>query len=188
MKDDEKKALKEELQEDKDDLFDKYANQELPRTHKYSVALDKVLDLFSLPEDNVDELVKYKHIINDEEGETHHLKITLELRNKVEIIDKNRTNINNDFYEQYCKSAAPCIIKYNEMMIKYLPEINRFAYSYERDDTYLDNEIDMNNDDYLYIKLLASFNNHEEARIIVEKAGFEPRTLGTKAERHDHHQ
>jgi hypothetical protein len=50
---------KEELQEDKDDLFNKYINQELPKTNKYNVALDKVLDLFSLPKDNIDELIKY---------------------------------------------------------------------------------------------------------------------------------
>jgi hypothetical protein len=36
-------------------------------------------------------------------------------------------------------------------------------------------------------KILASFNNHEEAcNMLVEKAGFEPRTLGTTAERYDH--
>jgi hypothetical protein len=33
-------------------------------------------------------------------------------------------------------------------------------------------------------KLLASFNNHDKACNI--KAGFEPRTLGTKTERYDH--
>jgi hypothetical protein len=161
LKDDEKQALKEELQEDKDDLFDKYINQELPKTNKYNVALDKVLDLFSLPKDNVDELIKYKHIINDEKEIKHHLNITLALRNKVEIIDKIRTNINNDFYEQYYKSAAPCIIKYNDMMIKYLPEINRFAYSYKHDDTYLDDEIDMNDDDYLYIRYIVRSKKHK---------------------------
>ncbi len=41
-------------------------------------------------------------------------------------------------------------------------------------------------------KFLASFNNYEEATMkrhvpcFVEKSGFEPRTLGTKAERYDH--
>jgi hypothetical protein len=35
-------------------------------------------------------------------------------------------------------------------------------------------------------KLLASFNNHEEAcNMLCGKAGFEPRTLGTKAERYE---
>ena len=161
LKDDEKQALKEELQEDKDDLFDKYINQELPKTNKYNVALDKVLDLFSLPKDNVDELIKYKHIINDEKEIKHHLNITLALRNKDEIIDKIRKNINNDFYEQYYKSAAPCIIKYNEMMIKYLPEIDRFAYSYNHDDTYLDDEIDIDNNDYLYIRSIIRSKKHK---------------------------
>ncbi len=39
-------------------------------------------------------------------------------------------------------------------------------------------------------KILASFNNHEEACNMLlwpfEKAGFKPRTLGTKVERYDH--
>jgi hypothetical protein len=49
LKGDENQALKEELQEDKDDFFDKYANQELSKTHKNKIALDKELDLFGLP-------------------------------------------------------------------------------------------------------------------------------------------
>ncbi len=36
-------------------------------------------------------------------------------------------------------------------------------------------------------KVLISFNNHEEAcKMLCGKAGFEPRTFGTKAERYDH--
>ena len=146
------KEIVEKIKDDDITLYDKYINNELENDNKYKLSIDKELEILGIKQSDMDILLKYSDIIPIQSAFDTHLKIRCLLYDDDTLTNRLRDNEKTDYFIKFVRSNIMLIISYKRIMRKYLPNIDIYKFEYEYDDAFLDEPIDMEIEDFKYIK------------------------------------
>ena len=145
------KRLKEEMENNGDELFKKYINDELDNNHRTKIRLDRLMKDLDIPKKT--DLEEHINILSDDKEIKHHINIRL-LTTKTDLLRlMNKEDFNNDYLEVLYKDKKPLTLILREIFNDYLKDnISIFKYHYSYDDIFLNDEIDIIDYHYHYIK------------------------------------
>ena len=140
------------IKENDENQYDKYINNELETDDKYKVGLDKVLEILGIDDTDIDTLLDYNDIISNQKAFNTHLKIRCLLYDDETLKKKLNETVNTDFFIKLVKNNVLVVFNYKRIMRKYLPNIDLYKYEYDYDDEYLDENVNIEIEDFKYIK------------------------------------
>ena len=145
--------LKDIINSNNNELFEKYINNKLSPTDKYKQDLDKKIELLDLNINTDKELITFhKDILTDNIKFSLFFNVIYYLcNNKASSIKKIHDRNNEDFIYQTIKEPQILMNIYKRLILTYTPEINPYYFAYDESKIKNDN-INMTDEDYKILK------------------------------------
>lgn len=144
--------ITEKIADNEATLYDSFVDDKLDDDDKYKNCLDKRLEILCISKDDDKTLLKYNDIIGDDNVFNTHLKIRCLLNDDEMLKKKFNEYVKTENIIKLSKNDIFIIINYKRIMRSYLPEIDLYNYEYKHDDKYLDDDVNINLDDFKCIK------------------------------------
>jgi len=147
------KKLKEEMKENGEELVKKYINNDLDDNHRTKIRLDRIIKDLDIPKNKENDLNNHINILRDDKAINKHINIRL-LTIKSDLLRlMNKEDFYNEYLEVLYKDKKPLTLILREIFNDYLKDdISIFKYEYSHDAPFLNDEIDVKDYHYHYIK------------------------------------